>query len=123
MTSDRIDTAKEREKLAALGGPLQGPWQHKPGSLEHGWDVLEGDPPIGLVAEGIVIEEDARLIAAAPELKATLAAALDALDAKDAEIERMRAVLNDIYENVEYWNTLRISSKIRAALQRKEGNE
>lgn len=41
----------------------------------------------------------------------------------EAEVERLRAAMNDIYENVEYWNTLRISSKIRAALQRKEGDE
>lgn len=44
-------------------------------------------------------------------------------DDAQAEISRLRKVLNDIYENVEYWNTLQISSKIRAALQRKEENE
>lgn len=45
------------------------------------------------------------------------------LDDAQAEIERLRKVLNNIYENVEYWNTLQISSKIRAALHSKEGDE
>lgn len=44
-------------------------------------------------------------------------------DDAQAEIARLRKVLNNIYENVEYWNTLQISSKIRAAMHSKEGDE
>ena len=56
-------------------------------------------------------------------VRADIYAALLADRDAQAEIARLRKVLNSIYENVEYWSTLQISSKIRDALQRKEGDE
>lgn len=102
--TDRIDTAREREELAALDGHTPGPWQVRDcDSVGHrctnyyqeiwseNFDVLVTTEVTRAHGDGG--RENIRLIAGAPDLKATLAAALDALDAKDAEIERMRALL------------------------------
>lgn len=125
-------------------------WSPEYDSAADAWFIRSDEqrPEGSTVAHVFTGEDDARLMASAPELRAEverlrdeLAAELDSMVAikdihqnkrheyferaekAEAEVERLRVVLNDIYENVEYWNTLRISSKIRAALQRKEGNE
>lgn len=125
--TDHIDTAQEREKLAGLAGFTPGPWS----STADGCIGPEGSGVAVIVAVNHHGHQyaDRELIAAAPDLLDLNRRLLDALDAEraraekaEAEVDHLRAALNDIYENVEYWNTLRISSRIRAAMQRKEGN-
>ncbi|SIT74561.1 hypothetical protein [Pontibaca methylaminivorans] len=102
--TDRIDTAKERGKLAALEGHTPGPWQVRDcDSVGHrctnyyqeiwseNFDVLVTTEVTRAHGDGG--RENIRLIAGAPDLKATLAAALDALNAARMEIERLRVLL------------------------------
>lgn len=101
--TDRINTAKEREKLAAFEGHTPGPWTE--GCDFEWWLDTDGeiaytvvgsqDEPVAVVAveeafglDGL-LEANARLIAAAPDLRDRYAAALD-------EIERLREALDAI---------------------------
>lgn len=91
-----IDTAAERARLAALEGHTPGPWQCSRADLAS-YDADTGAQVSYLYpgdGERVRFEtdnpvEDARLAAAAPDLKATLAIALD-------EIDRLRGTLTNI---------------------------
>lgn len=75
--TDRIDTTAEREWLTTLDGHTPGPWD------------ASGLTVYDTCMDGVAschADADARLIAAAPDLKSTLAAALDEIDRLRAEI-------------------------------------
>ena len=101
--SNRIDTAAEREKLAALQGYTPGPWDNSgPGDLvgtmiddRYEWSCIA---IIGEVDRHHKSEKtaNANLIAAAPELHSALTAALDEIDASRAENKSLREALRDV---------------------------
>ena len=82
--TERLNTAAERAKLAALEGHTPGPWYAGQPENANGWWVVATDVEchdcVDSSGDGGFDESDARLIAAAPDLKTTLAAALDELD-------------------------------------------
>lgn len=120
-----IDTAKERERLVGLAGHTGGPWRlcaHLKGpeidascgcgyrgaiygpNEDHPHAICQpghGTEPMG--EEGLwpvrypreVELANARLIAAAPNLKRGYLAALDVIDAQAAEIGRLRATVRE----------------------------
>lgn len=112
--TDRIDTAKEREKLVALEGHTPGPWRsalldsdlNREAALRRG--IIKEGEYFGYAVcpepwEGLSValmpacdadhSKDAELVAAAPDLLASNRRMLDALDAERAENERLREAL------------------------------
>src|SRR5690625_4729368 len=102
-----IDTAKERERLAALEGHTSGPWGADWASAEDRICVTDaqrwkaGKVDVARIEAGFdepfesEQRANARLIAAAPDLKRDYLTALDVIDAQAAEIERLREALNE----------------------------
>src|SRR5690625_2797953 len=111
-----IDTAKERERLAAFDGHTDGPWESfidDRGGQWRGWPVCIG--AVNEVDKTVVrtggqwpyewgaktsqheAVQNARLCAAAPDLKRDYLAALDVVDALAAEIDMLREALHDAF--------------------------
>lgn len=79
--ADLIDTAAEREKLATLAGFTPGPWrqgQNNPDRVSRDGEYIANCNPTHQTHPRT--ESNARLIAAAPDLLATIHRLLDALD-------------------------------------------
>lgn len=93
--TDHIDTAQERKKLAGLTGFTPGPWYAGQPEHANGWWIVATDPEhfdcIDGSGDGGFYEQEARLIAAAPDLLATVHRLLDALDAMQARTEKAEA--------------------------------
>lgn len=93
--TDRIDTSAERAKLAALEGHTPGPWESSGGLVglyiegRHEWSsiALIGHVDVDHESE---MYPNAQLIAAAPDLRDTLAVALAEIDRLRAEVERLK---------------------------------
>jgi|GEM_PF-2872696 len=98
-----IDTAKERERLAALEGHTSGPWGADWASAEDRICVTDaqrwkaGKVDVARIEAGFdepfesEQRANARLIAVAPDLKRDYLTALDVIDAQAAEIEQLLA--------------------------------
>lgn len=105
--TDRIDTAVERAKLAALEGHTPGPWAFNTLG-EFGLMSQEDDQSFGMICEpsGECFWpnrlSNARLIAAAPDLLALTDRLLDALDAERARAEKAETALRRVVD--EAWN-------------------
>lgn len=102
--TDRIDTAAERAKLAALEGHTQGPWR-KHGNGRH----VTSDTDLVALAVAGPIKHNTRLIAVAPDLLAVTNRLLDALDAERERAEKAEA------ERDEWIETARHHSKVVSA--------
>lgn len=90
--TDHIDTAAERAKLEGLADHRPGPWYAGQPEDAHGWWIVSADPEhyenLDASGDGGFCEPEARLIAAAPDLLATVHRLLDALDAERARAEK-----------------------------------
>lgn len=95
---------------ALIDGTTPGPWQRDC------WDVIGNGGGTGHVCEvskpsgdddrywnSGEADANARLIAGAPTMHATILTLCDALDAERAEIERLRAALAPFSEESAYW--------------------
>lgn len=102
MMTDHIDTAAEREKLAGLAGFTPGPW-FAGRDYEDGPFVAGGGYClINTVGPELDREPNARLIAAAPDLRDMVATLADALEAERAKNQRLRDLALKAYTVVEW---------------------
>ena len=97
--TDQLDTASIRAQMAALSGFAQGPWKVNPTDdttvITHDRNmVAEIDGDYNEPDLWPVMEANARLIAAAPTMRATILALCDALEAARAENELLRAEIS-----------------------------
>ena len=135
------DTKAIRAQMEALEGFTPGPWYQANGSEIHDRSVMFGESGERLGSTPMLIAEayspreegNARLIAAAPDMHATILALCDALDEMRADNERLREVLKgmDLEAQRETVETLlkptlihlvmKMSDDARAALAQKGG--
>ena len=115
------DTAAIRAQMEALSGFAPGPWKVSPTDdttvITHDRNmVAEIDGDYNEPDLWPIMEANARLIAAAPDMNATILALCDALDAERAENERLRAMIR--VNAIRYLNMSHedIDAAIRAAL-------
>lgn len=118
--TDRIDTAKEREKLAELKGHTTWLWRSQSEDWGAHWVVFRADNVLDEISESVDRGEDAALITAAPDLIATVAKLCDALDARDEKIERLRATLSAITAT-DCYSRDECTAMARAALKQEGG--
>lgn len=103
--TDHIDTAAEREKLAALTGYTPGPWVSRGryiGVSRHLSFIGECRHINGLWSDRETAINNARLIAAAPDLLAITNRLLDALDAERARAEKAEAERDEWMESARH---------------------
>ena len=119
------DTTAIRAQMEALAGFTPGPWKVSPTDdtnvITHDREMVAeiagdyNDPDLWPI-----MEADTRLIAAAPDMRETILALCDALDAERAENERLRAMIR--VNAIRYLNMRHedIDAAIRAALAQTE---
>ena len=96
------DTKAILAQMEALAGFIPGPWE-----LEDGFDVTAPDGVESLWYVANITSkcgspkdcscENARLIAAAPDMRETILAICDALDAAQAESERLQTIIGNLH--------------------------
>lgn len=89
------DTTAIRAQMEALEGHAPGPWTARKSEdwSDPGISVRAGGKIIADIGWGSTIGPDARLIAAAPDMRAAIIALCDAVDARDTELARLREAL------------------------------
>ena len=102
------DTTAIRAQMEALSGFAPGPWKVSPTDdttvITHDRNmVAEIDGDYNEPDLWPIMEANARLIAAAPDMRETILALCDALDELRADNERLRAALQPFSEEAGYW--------------------
>ena len=98
----KIDTKAIRAQMEAMTGFTAGPWKVSP---TDDTNVITNDREMVAEIAGDyndpdlwpIMEADTRLIAAAPDMRETILALCDALDAAQAEIERLQTIIGNLH--------------------------